>query len=92
MTELDIIVQGTPNPQAAKFVLGQPALGTGSRYYFAAEEATGDSLAERLFRIEGVRALFMVDDFITVTKKDDVEWSDLVGRVEEAIRSELGGA
>ena len=44
MTEFDIIVQGTPNPHAAKFVLERPALGTGSRSYFAAEDATGDSL------------------------------------------------
>jgi hypothetical protein len=30
-----------------------------------------------------------VDDFITVTKTDEAEWSDLVDRVEEAILLEL---
>lgn len=89
MPELEITVQGTPNPHAAKFNLGLDAIGSGSRSYFTAEDAVGDALAESLFRIEGVRALFMVDDFITVTKTDDAEWSDLVERIEDVIRSEL---
>lgn len=82
-------VEGTPNPNAAKFVLDRPLLGEGSRSYFAPGDAEEDPLARRIFEIEGVRAVFMVDDFVTVTKQDDVEWSDIVDQVEEAIRSEL---
>lgn len=92
MAELKITVEGTPNPNAAKFVLDRAVPGEGSRSYFEAGDARGDPLAERLFDLEGVRALFMVDDFITVTKDDEAAWPDLVERVETVIRDELRGA
>ena len=88
---MNITVEGTPNPNAAKFVLDRDVPGEGSRSYFDAESAAGDGLAERLFAIEGVRALLLVENFITVTKTDEVEWSALVDRVEAVIRTELAG-
>jgi len=91
MADIKITVQGTPNPNAAKFVVEGAVLGEGSRSYFDREAARGDRLAERLFDLEGVRALFIVDDFITVTKTEEAEWSVMVGPVEEAILSELAG-
>lgn len=87
MPEVSVHVEGTPNPNAAKFVLDRPLLGEGSRSYFEPDAAAGDPLAERLFEIEGVRAVFMVDDFVTVTKREDVEWAAIVERVQETIRS-----
>ena len=89
MADIKITVQGTPNPSAAKFVVEGAALGERSRSYFDREAARGDRLAEQLFNLEGVRALFIVDDFITVTKTDEAEWPDLVDRVEKAILLEL---
>ncbi len=85
-----IQVQGTPNPNAAKFVLGESMLGEEGRTYFDAEAADGDPLAERLFGVDGVRALFMVDNFITVTKAEGATWDDLVEPIREAIAEELG--
>jgi hypothetical protein len=88
---MSITVEGTPNPNAAKFVLDRDVPGEGSRSYFDLESAGGDRLAERLFAIEGVRALLLVENFITVTKTDQVEWSELVGRIEAVIQAELAG-
>lgn len=91
--DLTITIQGTPNPNAAKFVLDRPVPGAGSRSYFDAASAEGDPLASRLFTLVGVRALLLVDNFITVTKTDDANWDDLVQDVQSAIRAELmGGA
>ena len=89
MADIKITVHGTPNPSAAKFIVEGAALGEGSRSYFDRDAARGDRLAERLFDLAGVRALFIVDDFITVTKTEDAAWSELVSRVEETIISEL---
>lgn len=89
MSRLQIEVQGTPNPNAAKFVLGSGSLGSTGRTYFSAAETGEDGLAARLFEIEGVRALFMVDDFITVTRSEDVAWDEIVEEVVRAIREEL---
>ncbi len=89
MSRLQIDVEGTPNPNAAKFVLGSGSLGSTGRTFFSAEETEGDSLAARLFEIEGVRALFMVDNFITVTRSEDTDWEEIVTNVVHAIREEL---
>lgn len=89
MSQADITVEGTPNPNAAKFVVGGAALGPEGRSYFAPEEAHGDDLAARLFEVSGVRALLIVDNFITVTKADEVAWDDIVEDITWVIRSEL---
>lgn len=91
MTEPDIqiTVEGTPNPNAAKFVLDRDLPGEESRSYFDAESAAADPLAERLFGVDGVRALLFVENFITVTKTKDLEWPGLLEEIEEAIREGL---
>lgn len=86
---LAVQVQGTPNPNAAKFVLDQSLLGDEGRTFFDAKAAAGHPLAARLFEVEGVRALFMVDNFITVTKADGAAWDDLVEPIRMAIQQEL---
>ena len=89
MSRLNIEVEGTPNPSAAKFVLEQGTLGEESRSYFSAADAEGDPLAKRLFGIQGVRALLMVDNFITVTRAEDTAWDEIVEEVLCVIREEL---
>jgi hypothetical protein len=86
---LNIEVEGTPNPNAAKFVLEQGTFGEESRSYFSAADAEGDPFAKRLFGIQGVRALFMVDNFITVTRAEDTAWDEIVEEVLCVIREEL---
>lgn len=90
MSQADITVEGTPNPNAAKFVVDGAALGADGRSYFGAEEARDDELASRLFEVSGVRALLIVDNFITVTKEDAVAWDDIVEDITWVIRDALG--
>jgi len=90
MTLPAVQVQGTPNPNAAKFVLDQSVLGDEGRTYFDVESAEHDLLASRLFEVDGVRALFMVDNFITVTKADEASWDDMVDAIRTSIQEELG--
>ena len=89
MSEADITVEGTPNPNAAKFVVDGAALGTEGRSYLAATEVEDDDLAARLFGVTGVRALLIVDNFITVTKSDDVTWDEIVEDISWIIRDVL---
>lgn len=89
MSEVEIEVEGTPNPNAAKFSLDRPLPVDESRSYFDPESAEGDPLAERLFQVDGVRALLMVDNFITVTKAESAEWDELVEVISPIIREEM---
>lgn len=70
-----IQTEPTPNPMTLKFLPGQPVLGEGTRFYTSVKAAAESPLAERLFSIDGVSAIFLGADFITVTKKHDMEWT-----------------
>ncbi|HEX7050638.1 MAG TPA: NifU N-terminal domain-containing protein [Longimicrobiales bacterium] len=90
MTDVDVRFQPTPNPNAGKFSTNRQVVdGDASRSYFTREQAQGDPLAEALMAIEGVSSLFMVDDFVTVTKLPEADWGHLIPLVEAAIRANL---
>jgi NFU1 iron-sulfur cluster scaffold homolog, mitochondrial len=80
----------TPNPNAGKFVVSQQVAPVGtSRSYYDPDEAKDDPVARAVMGLSGIRSVFMVDDFITVTKTPAAHWEDLVPKVEEAIRDHL---
>jgi hypothetical protein len=87
MTEREIEFFPTPNPNAVKFVLGRPAVPEGgSRSYYSAEQAASDARAAALFELDGVASVFMVADFVTVTKTPEADWGSLI----EPVRGVLG--
>lgn len=88
MTRNRIEFQPTPNPGAGKFVVGKPTAPPGSsRSYFSAEEAADDPLARALLAVEGVRSVFMVSDFVTVSKEPSAEWEVLVPEVTAVLET-----
>ncbi len=87
MTEPSVRFQNTPNPNAGKFTLDRVVVeGKSSRSYYNAGQAEADPMGKALFEIEGVASLFMVEDFVTVTKAPDVDWEALTPRVIETIQ------
>ncbi len=90
MAKPNVDFQPTPNPNAGKFVVSQQVAPVGtSRSYYDADEAKDDPVARALMRLVGVRSVFMVDDFITVTKTPVADWDDLIPKVEDAIQEYL---
>ncbi|KAJ8932405.1 hypothetical protein NQ314_014662 [Rhamnusium bicolor] len=71
--------QETPNPNSLKFLPGEQVLEPGQTIDFPNGQAAYCSpLGKMLFRIEGVKSVFLGPDFITVTKvDDDVDWKIL---------------
>ncbi|XP_058244875.1 NFU1 iron-sulfur cluster scaffold homolog, mitochondrial isoform X2 [Hemibagrus wyckioides] len=70
-----IQTQDTPNPNSLKFLPGRTVLDTGTMDFVAARDAYCSPLARQLFRIDGVKSVFLGPDFITITKSDsDTEW------------------
>ena len=87
---LKVKFENTPNPHAGKFTVGRTLVeGRRGRTYDSAESAAGDPLAAALMALEGVRGVFMVADFVTVTKAPEASWGELAPRVQEAIRAAL---
>ncbi len=80
-----IQTESTPNPATLKFLPGQTVLETGTADFLSPEAAASSPLAERLFRVQGVTAVFFGNDFITVTKADGVEWDHVKPAILGAI-------
>lgn len=91
MGDVSVRFQPTPNPNAGKFTADRPVVeGKSSRSYYNAGQAAGDAVGAALFALDGVASLFMVDDFITVTKLPAVGWETLTPQVIETIERTLG--
>jgi Fe-S cluster biogenesis protein NfuA len=79
-----IQTEATPNPSTLKFLPGRPVLEGGTLHMTTALEAAQSPLAERLFAIEGVAAVFFGSDFITITRSHS-DWQHLKPAVLGAI-------
>ena len=91
MPETTVRFSPTPNPNAGKFTLSRKVMeGSASRSFYNADDAADHALGAALFEIEGVASLFMVDDFVTVTKTAQADWDTLRPQVQAAIEQVLG--
>ncbi len=73
-----IQTEETPNPQTLKFIPGMAVTGGESIDFPSATDVKGMSpLADRLFGIDGVKSVFLGQDFVAVTKKDTSDWPDI---------------
>lgn len=81
-----IQTEATPNPATLKFMPGKPVLPAGTRdFRDPAEAGEASPLAARLFEIDGIEAVFLATDFISVTKGDSEDWQHLRPAVLGAI-------
>lgn len=76
-SEVLIRVQGTPNPNAWKFVLDRPVLVEGKASYSSIEEASQNNLAKSLFEVPGVRQIHYFQNVITVTHQFDIDFENI---------------
>ena len=70
-----IQTEETPNPSTLKFLPGREVLPNGSMDFRSEQDAKNSPLAEALFNVDGVVGVFLSDDFITITKRDDKDWN-----------------
>ena len=69
-----IQTEETPNPSTLKFLPGREVLPNGSMDFRSEQDAKNSPLAEALFNVDGVVGVFLSDDFITITKRNDKDW------------------
>ena len=80
-----IQTESTPNPATLKFLPGQTVLDLGTADFPSAEAATKSPLAKRIFAAGGVTGVFFGNDFVTVTKAEDVDWAHIKPQILGAI-------
>ena len=82
----------TPNPNSIKWVLGQPLTPSGvSAHFDEAPRPEVSPLASRLFALDGVEGVFLASNFVTVTKRPDLEWTEIAQPIVDAIKQSLEG-
>lgn len=86
---LFIKTSGTPNPECQKFhAQGLQFLqGTKVLDFTSAKAGVKSPLAQRLFQIPGVKAVFVAAEYVTVTKEEAKNWADLEPAVFSAIEN-----
>jgi Fe-S cluster biogenesis protein NfuA len=83
-----IFTEITPNPRTLKFVTNRVLMPVGSADFpipQAAGALADPALPKTLFGIGGVQGVFISGDFVTITKKDDSPWEQVVPEVAEAL-------
>lgn len=86
---VSIYTEATPNPETMKFVLNKMLFSQKSADFPAAERARDLSpLATALFeQFSYVGGVFIMNNFVTVTKKNNIDWYEIVAELREFIRN-----
>src|SRR6478735_6865532 len=88
--DVHIYLESNPNPNSLKFVVNEMLVPEGITFDFPDAESTEDApLAKELFQYPFVDRVFYMSNFITVTKKGDVEWLEIQGTIKEHIKKFL---
>lgn len=87
---IHIYLESNPNPNSLKFVINEMLIPDGMSFDFpdavSAEEAP---LAKELFEYPFVDRVFYMSNFITVTKKGDIDWLEVQEKLKNHIRTFL---
>jgi len=89
MTEVQIRVQPTPNPNAWKFVLDCPVLNEGKATFNSKEDAIGNTLAIDILALEGVKQVHFFQNVITVTGRIDSDPDEIEKNVRAVIETRI---
>jgi len=87
---IHIYLESNPNPNSLKFVINEILVPDGMSFDFpdvaSAQEAP---LAKELFEYPYVDRVFYASNFVTVTKKEDVDWIEVQEELKNHIRKFL---
>lgn len=85
-TPSSVYAESTPNPAVLKFVANRKLVAT-SYEFVSIEDAKYSPLATELFHLPFVRSVFFDENFISVTKSDVADWSEITTELREFIRN-----
>lgn len=87
---INIYLESNPNPNSLKFVVNEMLVPEGMSFDFPTPgEAEEAPLAQELFMYPFVDRVFYMSNFVTVTKKEDVEWLEIQDTLKEHIKTFL---
>jgi NFU1 iron-sulfur cluster scaffold homolog, mitochondrial len=87
---IHIYLESNPNPNSMKFVVNEMLVPEGMSFDFPSyDSAENAPLAKELLGYPFVDRVFYMSNFVTVTKKDGVEWLEIQQKIKEHIKNFL---
>ncbi len=81
--------EATPNPESMKFVSNWMILPNDSIDFRSKEKVKNAPLAEALFDFPYVKGVFIMNNFVSITKSVDYEWFDVIPTLKKYIQDYL---
>jgi|TARA_B100000902_G_C27264071_1_gene892466 Fe-S cluster biogenesis protein NfuA len=78
MNNINIYLEANPNPNSLKFVTDKMLVDEGIVKDYPDIESTSDSpIAKKLFEFDYVDRVFIMSNFITITKNNQIHWDNI---------------
>ncbi len=88
--QVNIYMETSPNPNSMKFVANYMLVDTGESFDFPDVESAQDApLAQALFQFDYVERVFIMSNFITITKSESTEWVEIQNEMRQFITQYL---
>ena len=84
-----VTLEFTPNPDTLKYVVSERLLDRGALSFGSPDEAAGAPLAQALFEVEGVAAIMIAQDFVTITVTDPKLMMDVNAEMTRRLKEHL---
>lgn len=82
---ITIYAESTPNPSVLKFMANKRLVAT-SYEFVSLEDAKYSPLATELFHLPFVKSVFFDENFISITKYDVADWSEITMELRDFLR------
>lgn len=90
LQHIHIYLESNPNPNSLKFVVNEMLIPEGMSFDFPdPQSAEHAPLAKELFQYPFVERVFYMSNFITITKREDVEWIEIQDTLRQHIKKFL---
>jgi len=86
---ITIYAEATPNPESMKFVSNKMIFANDSIDFRSADKVEGSPLAAALFEFPFVKGVFIMNNFVSITKQKEEEWFDLIPNLKAFIKEWL---
>lgn len=81
-----IYAEATPNPESMKFVISKMILPNDSVDYRVKEKTSNSPLAAALFEMPFVNGVFIMNNFVSITKTPDAIWAEHIPDVRAFLK------
>ncbi len=83
----NIYAEQTPNPETMKFVFNKMILPDEAEDYPTKEKANASPLAKSLFEFSFINGVFVMNNFVTITRAPETEWHEITPIVKEFLKA-----